>query len=281
MASSPSTATATARTTTPSTAPTTTIPSSTTPLSTRPESAALRLRMLPIDAIQEFNLQSQFPAGIWPQQRFGDQHHHQVGHQPVPRHRLSNFCATTCSMPATISTAWSIRRRSQPKSAFRNNQFGASLGGPIIKDKTFFFGAYEGQRERVALISASWCRPQPRSTEAQAIGGGNGDHPEPGADQHPTKFFPATSAQRHVVPAACMTTNDVDSLIAKMDHQFSSARRSPAVTPSPAASRSFPWADLGFGSGLASCRSLPRVRPPACNWSRPACSRLWARQQAE
>ena len=33
------------------------------------------------------------------------------------------------------------------KSAFRRNQFGGSLGGPIIKDKTFFFGSYEGLRQ--------------------------------------------------------------------------------------------------------------------------------------
>jgi hypothetical protein len=31
--------------------------------------------------------------------------------------------------------------------AFRRNQFGASIGGPIIKDKTFFFGDYEGIRQ--------------------------------------------------------------------------------------------------------------------------------------
>src|SRR4029077_19236152 len=31
--------------------------------------------------------------------------------------------------------------------AFRRNQFGASIGGPIRKDKTFFFGDYEGIRQ--------------------------------------------------------------------------------------------------------------------------------------
>ena len=30
---------------------------------------------------------------------------------------------------------------------FRRNQFGASIGGPILKDKTFFFGDYEGIRQ--------------------------------------------------------------------------------------------------------------------------------------
>ncbi|HUJ41183.1 MAG TPA: TonB-dependent receptor [Candidatus Acidoferrales bacterium] len=40
-----------------------------------------------------------------------------------------------------------------PKDAFRNNQFGAALGGPIVKNKTFFYGAYEGQREGLGLTS--------------------------------------------------------------------------------------------------------------------------------
>jgi len=33
---------------------------------------------------------------------------------------------------------------------FQRNQFGGSFGGPIQKDKTFFFGVYEGLRQRVA-----------------------------------------------------------------------------------------------------------------------------------
>ncbi len=34
-----------------------------------------------------------------------------------------------------------------PKPKLRQNQFGASLGGPIIKNKVFFFGDYEGLRQ--------------------------------------------------------------------------------------------------------------------------------------
>ncbi|WP_158615360.1 TonB-dependent receptor [Acidipila sp. EB88] len=34
-----------------------------------------------------------------------------------------------------------------PKPKLRQNQFGASIGGPILKDKLFFFGDYEGLRQ--------------------------------------------------------------------------------------------------------------------------------------
>ncbi len=45
---------------------------------------------------------------------------------------------------------------------FRMNQFGGTLGGPIRKNKWFFFGSYEGERTRVAL-------PQLITVETQAF----------------------------------------------------------------------------------------------------------------
>jgi hypothetical protein len=42
-----------------------------------------------------------------------------------------------------------------PIAPFKQNQFGASIGGPIIKNKTFFFGDYQGTRIRESLTQIS------------------------------------------------------------------------------------------------------------------------------
>ena len=44
--------------------------------------------------------------------------------------------------------------RSDPPE-FKRNQFGGALGGPLLRDKSFFFGTYEGLREALGLTSLS------------------------------------------------------------------------------------------------------------------------------
>ncbi len=41
-----------------------------------------------------------------------------------------------------------------PRAAFRQNQFGGVFGGRIIRNKTFFFGDYQGTRQRTAAASS-------------------------------------------------------------------------------------------------------------------------------
>ena len=54
-----------------------------------------------------------------------------------------------------------------PKTPFKQNQFGGTLGGPIKKDKTFIFGSYEGRR----IVNGEVSQPVPVPTAAEVKNG--------------------------------------------------------------------------------------------------------------
>jgi hypothetical protein len=53
----------------------------------------------------------------------------------------------------------------QPKAQFHNNMYGGALGGPIIKNKTFFYANYLGQQEPVGVVTLA-CVPDPAQIAA-------------------------------------------------------------------------------------------------------------------
>jgi hypothetical protein len=91
--------------------------------------------------------------------------------------------------------------------AFRRNQFGSSIGGPIRKDKTFFFGDYEGIRQSkgvgrldtVPSLAARGIAPGGTTPSQVAVVGGSPlpGPGQPGAAPHPD---PVTHIDAAVLP---------------------------------------------------------------------------------
>lgn len=133
-----------------------------------------------------------------------------------------------------------------PQTAFRNNQFGGSLGGPIIRNRTFFYFAYEGQRERVGLNSTARV---PDPGEVAALGGPTNPviarllarNPWP-APNRPLPLFDDTGTPNLFVTTRAL--NDVDSMIGKIDHSFNEKNQLTARYFFGNSNQSFPLAIL-------------------------------------
>jgi hypothetical protein len=102
--------------------------------------------ILPIDAIQEFNAQENPPA--------------QYGWKPGAIVNIGLKSGTNALHGTTYyfgrNAALDARNFFNPAPGshqLRLHQFGATVGGPIVKDKVFFFGGYEGVRDLVGVTN--------------------------------------------------------------------------------------------------------------------------------
>src|SRR5581483_7046632 len=175
--------------------------------------------LLPIDAIQEFNLQSQFSAEYGRNTGSVVNIITKSGTNSVHGTAFEFLRNDMLDARNYFNRALDQSGNSIPKSAFRNNQFGASVGGPILRDKTFFFGAYEGQRERVTSDFTFLVPTQQQITNAQAIaqGGfvGGGTVPVNPALTAILQQYPAATGfngQTGTLVGGVHDKNDVDSL---------------------------------------------------------------------
>ncbi len=98
---------------------------------------------LPIDAIQEFNTQQN------PKAEYGWKPGSIVNIGIKSGTNSLHGTAYAFGRDSALDAANPFIPRGQEKQLTQLEQFGATVGGPIKKDKLFFFGAYEGQRELI------------------------------------------------------------------------------------------------------------------------------------
>ncbi len=152
---------------------------------------------------------------------------------------------------------------------FHNNQFGLSLGGPLIKDRTFWFAAWEGWREYGSLPNVASVPTQARVNNYIANNGpvnpaiANLLKMNPwGMPLPATGDDPNDPLSNRTVQVSDGFSNRVDSLIVKLDHHFGGHDRHDLITGRyffGDSDQSFPFA-LGGGTTIPNYNTVTPTR---------------------
>src|SRR5262249_5513609 len=110
---------------------------------------------------------------------------------------------------------WFVNFNALPKPAERQNDFGGVLGGPVRKDKTFFFFSYEGLRLRQPITQQS-AVPDAASREQAP------SSMRPYLNAFPRPNGPALAAGIAQYTAGYSNPSSLDATSVRVDHALSS-----------------------------------------------------------
>ena len=197
--------------------------------------------LLPVEAIQEFNLQSHFGA------EYGRNSGSVVN--IVTRSGTNHFHGSAFEFHRNSALdARNYFNTESRKSTFQNNNFGAALGGPIVEGQTFFFAAYEGQRGGVGSDFLLRVPTNSQRAEARAIAEGLLLQPVNPALDAILDFYPASDSP--TLPGVVRDKNDGNDFIVKLEHAINNNEQLTGRYAFSQSDQVFPFGSPGgFGTG--------------------------------
>jgi hypothetical protein len=199
-----------------------------------------------VDAIQEFKIESNSPPAEFGRFNGGVVNLTTKSGTNAVRGTLFEFLRHE-----TLNARNYFASRNPIEPKFRRNQFGGVLGGPIRRDRTFFFLDYQGQRQTIGRTAISTVPTALQrqgifteaiggrvpliydpSTTVQAPGGGVSRSPFPGNAIPVDRMDPVARAllERYPLPTSAGTANnyrrtdnetvDQDQFSVRVDHRF-------------------------------------------------------------
>ena len=115
---------------------------------------------------------------------------------------------------------WFNNAANIPNPSFKRHQFGANFGGPIIKNKTFFFADYEGLRQGfpVTFVTTVPTLLQRRGDFSQTLAAGN--QPITIYDPLTAETLPNGQRQRSAFPGNLIPANRIDPVSRRLADLF-------------------------------------------------------------
>jgi len=108
------------------------------------------------------------------------------------------------------------------KPPLQNQQFGGTFGGPLVKDRTFFFGYYEGQRIEVGTPYRAFVPTPDQITQARARIAAAGLSTSP-AGENLLSFYPTSPTGELALSTPLVGTSNNFSL--KLDHRLNESNQ--------------------------------------------------------